>query len=79
MPISKTKIKELNSEILYHEILFRKGEISFEEYNKNRMSLISNYYKKYYDDNMNCMLDYENHSEPTGLGGFLLRLVRKLF
>jgi len=79
MPLSKSKIKELNADIAYHEVLFRKGRISYEEYEAERQRLIRSYYMKYYDDEMNCLLDYERDSEPKGLLGAAIKLLRKLF
>jgi hypothetical protein len=79
MPISKSKIKDLNAEILYHEVLFRRGKISYEEYEAKRVELIREYYMRYYDEDMNCLLDYKKDSEPDGLLGMVIGVLRKLF
>tara|TARA_R100000808_G_scaffold5550_1_gene16833 strand:+ start:4452 stop:4691 length:240 start_codon:yes stop_codon:yes gene_type:complete len=79
MPLTKSKITELNAEIAYHEVLFRRGKISYEQFEAERHKLIGEYYMKYYDDEMNCLLDYEKDSEPKGLLGVAVKLLRKLF
>ena len=79
MPLSKSKIEELNKEIESQELLYAKGVITYEQYESERASLIRDYYMKYYDDEMNCLLDYEKDSEPDGLLGIAIKLLRKLF
>jgi hypothetical protein len=79
MPLSKSKIKDLNTEIKYYEVLLRKGMLSYSEYEAKRVELIKDYYMKYYDDDTNCLLDYQRDSEPQGLLGAALRVLRKLF
>lgn len=79
MPISKSKLKDLNAEIQYHEVLFRKGRMSFEEYEAKRVELIKEYYMRYYDEDTNCLLDYKKDSEPRGLLGMVISVLRKLF
>ena len=79
MPLSKSYIAELNGDIAYQEYMFRRGRISYEEYEAERGRLIKEYYMKYYDDDMNCLLDYENEREPSGLLGAILGLISKMF
>jgi len=79
MPLSKSKIKDLNAEIKYYEVLLRKGLLSYRDYEAKRVELIKDYYMKYYDDDMNCLLDYKRDTEPHGLLGVAIKLLRKLF
>jgi len=79
MPLSKSKIEELNREIESQELLYSMGMITFQQYMSERASLIRDYYMKYYDDEGNCLLEYERDIEPTGLLGIAIRMLRKLF
>ena len=79
MPLSKSKIEELNKEISSQEQLYIKGVITEEQYEAERVILIRDYYMKYYEDEAHCMLEYERDSMPEGLLGIALKLLRKLF
>jgi len=79
MPLSKSKIEELNKEISSQEQLYIKGVITEEQYEAERAILIRDYYMKYYEDEAHCMLEYERDSMPEGLLGIALKLLRKLF
>jgi len=79
MPLSKSYIAELNKEIAHWTYLYERGCITQDTYLVERATLIRDYYMKYYDDEMNCLLDYEKDTEPKGLVGIALKLVRKLF
>jgi len=80
MPLTKSKMEELNAEIAYYEFWFRRGEISYERYMDHREQLIGQYYMKFYDEDMQLLshLDYEK-DEPTGLCGMILRVIKKIF
>jgi hypothetical protein len=80
MPLTKSKIKDLNAEIQYHEVLFRRGEISYEEYEAKREDLIRKYHMRYREEDLSSLRKYENDSEPPhDLLGILLSMIRKLF
>ena len=53
-----TKRAELNTALAYHELQFKRGEISFEEYSSE---------------------DVYRVSEPKGLLGIIVKMLRKLF
>jgi len=80
MPLSKSKVEELNAEIAYHEFKFKRGNISYEEFMETRAQLIGEYYMKFYDEDMQLLshLDYEK-DEPAGLFGMILRVIKKIF
>ena len=67
------KRAELNADLAHHEIQFRRGKISFEEYNEKTKELIRVFYSKYSSE------DVYRDSEPKGLVGLVMKLVRKLF
>jgi len=80
MPLSKSKIEELNKEIkVLSDKLHAKGTITHEQYESERANLIRDYYMKYYDNESNCVLDYQRDSEPHGLLAIALGIIRKLF
>jgi len=79
MPLSRSYIKELNREIAYWTHLYERGDITQDKYLSERAILIRDYYMKYYDEEKNCLLDYEKDTEPKGLVGIALRVLRKLF
>jgi len=81
MPLTKSKIKELNADILYHEIMFKRGKISYEEFMEHRARLIGEYYMKYYDEDMQLhgYLDAHHHDEPQGILGIILQAIKKIF
>ena len=69
----KTKRAELNEALIYYELQFRRGKISFEEYSSTTKKLIKEYYAKYSSE------DVYRDSEPKGLLGIVVRAIRKLF
>ena len=71
--ILMTKRAELNADLTHYEIQFRRGKISFEEYNEKTKELIRVFYSKYSSE------DVYRDSEPKGLVGLVMKLVRKLF
>jgi hypothetical protein len=79
MPLSKSKIEELNGDIKTQWNNFSKGIITYKQYESERARLIRDYYMKYYEDEGHCMLEYERDSEPQGLLGIAIRMLRKLF
>ncbi len=68
-----TKRTELNADLVHHELQFRRGKISFEEYNEKTRELIKVFYSKYSSE------DVYRDSEPKGLLGIVMKAVRKLF
>ena len=68
-----TKRAELNADLVHYELQFRRGKISFEEYNEKTKELIRVYYSKYSSE------DVYRDSEPKGLLGIVMKAVRKLF
>jgi len=79
MPLSKSYIAELNRELAQWTYLYEKRCITQDTYLAERATLIRDYYMKYYDDETNCLLDYEKDSVPEGLLGIVIKLLRKLF
>ena len=73
MGIDESKLTELHGDIAYYAEKFRKGKISFEEYNSRTRALIGSYYKRYSTEDTN------RDSEPHGVLGVLLNAIRKLF
>ena len=81
MPLTKSKVDELNAEIAYSEFRFKRGDISYEDYMDERAQLIGQYYMKFYDEDMQLLsnLDYERDEEPPGFLGMILRVIKKIF
>tara|TARA_R110000824_G_scaffold294258_3_gene482608 strand:+ start:962 stop:1207 length:246 start_codon:yes stop_codon:yes gene_type:complete len=81
MPLTKSKIKELNADITMHEIMFKRGDISYEELMEHRSRLIGEYYMRYYDEDMQLhgYLDGYHHDEPQGILGIILQALKKIF
>jgi hypothetical protein len=73
MGIEESKLSELHKDISYHAEKFRRGEISFEEYNHMTRELIASYHKRY------TIEDIHKDSEPHGILGVILSAIRKLF
>tara|TARA_Y100001938_G_scaffold150560_1_gene242059 strand:- start:756 stop:995 length:240 start_codon:yes stop_codon:yes gene_type:complete len=69
-----TKRAELNTALAYHELQFKRGEISFEEYSRKTKELIKMYYDEAYSSE-----DVYRVSEPKGLLGIIVKMLRKLF
>ena len=68
-----TKKAELNADLTHYELQFRRGKISFEEYNEKTKELIKVYYSKYSSE------DVYRNSEPKGLLGLVMKAIWKLF
>ena len=70
---------ELNLELQRHEYKWRKGEISFNEYNSKTKWLIKQYYtiSRERDKNIIVNDDISKDSEPKGLLGILFKVIRK--
>ena len=73
MGIYESKLTELHGDIAYYAEKFRRGKISFEEYNSRTRALIGSYYKRYSVDDTN------RDSEPKGVLGIVLNAIRRLF
>ena len=73
MGIDESKLAELHEDIRYYADKFRRGKISFEEYNSRTRALIGSYYKRYSTEDTN------RDSEPKGVLGIVLNAIRKLF
>jgi hypothetical protein len=73
MGIDESKLAELHEDIRYYADKFRRGKISFEEYNNRTRALIGSYYKRYSTEDTN------RDSEPKGVLGIVLNAIRKLF
>ena len=73
MGIDESKLAELHEDIRYYADKFRRGKISFEEYNNRTRALIGSYYKRYSIDDTN------RDSEPKGVLGIVLNAIRRLF
>ena len=73
MGIDESKLTELHGDIAYYAEKFRRGKISFEEYNSRTRALIGSYYKRYSVDDTN------RDSEPKGVLGIVLNAIRRLF
>lgn len=73
MGIDESKLAELHVDIAYYAERFRKGKISFEEYNHRTRDLIGSYYKRYSTEDTN------RDSEPKGVLGIVLNAIRRLF
>ena len=73
MGIDESKLTELHEDIAYYAERFRRGKISFEEYNNRTRALIGSYYKRYSIDDTN------RDSEPKGVLGIVLNAIRRLF
>ena len=68
-----TKRAELSADLTHYELQFRRGKISFEEYNEKTKELIKVYYSKYSSE------DVYRNSETKGLLGLVMKAIRKLF
>ena len=77
MGIDESKLAELHEDIRYYADKFRRGKISFEEYNNRTRALIGSYYKRYSTEDTSE--DTNRDSEPKGVLGVLLNAIRKLF
>lgn len=72
------RAEQLNLELQHHEYMWRKGEISFNEYNSKTKWLIGQHYRisqgkeEHFNNN-----DISKDSEPKGLLGVLFKLLRK--
>ena len=73
MGIEESKLAELHEDIAHYAERFRKGKISFEEYNHKTRDLIGSYYRRYSTEDVN------RDSEPHGILGVLLSAIRRLF
>ena len=67
------KRAELNEDLAHYELQFNRGKISFDEYKEKTRELIKIYYSKYSSEDV--YLD----SEPKGLLGMVMKVIRKLF
>jgi hypothetical protein len=73
--ILMTKRVELNLELQRYEYKWRRGEISFNEYNTKTKRLLREYHSA---GNKINNKDINKDSEPKGVLGMLFKLVRKL-
>ena len=65
---------EMNLQLQDLEKSWRKGNISFDEYNERSKMLIKERYKE-----EARVSDVDKDNEPTGLLGIALRVIRKIF
>lgn len=75
--IVMTRRAELNLELQRLEHKWRKGEISFNEYNSKTKWLIRQHYRISPEKEEHFNNDISKDSEPKGLLGVLFKLLRK--